>query len=212
MKHFILSTTAVLIVGSFWVRAAFGQSAVLDNRVAAVVSVAPADSLVDIIVYLKGRHVFSGAERTSWSNMPKAERQAAIAHEIVGYARDRQAPLMALLRAAERLGEVNNVRSLAVANAIACGATPRMIDVIAETSDVRRVRLDQRVDPSMAGLGLRMETATALPLVADTSWGVIEVTAPEAWEVGANGNGTMVGVVDGGFWVGHADLEDHLWD
>jgi len=63
-------------------------------------------------------------------------------------------------------------------------------------------------DNEIQGTSVRSQTETALGSVG---WGVQKVRAPEAWKLGATGEGIVVAVLDSGINVRHPDLDGNIW-
>ena len=100
-----------------------------------------------------------------------------------------QAPLMHVLRAAERRGEASDVRPLWITDAIALRARPALIERLRRRADVLAVRPDR-------ALRLRPSGLAAAGAVPGTN--VAATGAPQLWAQGQTGRGALVAVLDTG--------------
>jgi bacillopeptidase F len=102
------------------------------------------------------------------------------------------APLLELVRA----GGGMRLRPLWIANAIALDAPPALVRTLADDPRVLQVRLDQQL-------------AAPLPMAGDpvpVEWNLEMIHAPQVWQQGHRGAGTVIAILDTGVDAMHPDL------
>jgi PGF-pre-PGF domain-containing protein len=94
----------------------------------------------------------------------------------------------------------SDVRDLWLVNGVAMRASRSAIEAISRRDDVERIEPD-RV--------LHLPDAPASCAVAGSpAWGVLKINATDVWDLGVNGSGINVSIVDSGIYADHADLDD----
>ncbi len=135
------------------------------------------------------------AERMIERIEEKEKTREVIVTELEERAARSQKNLLAYLRAMEKRGKANRIRSLWVVNAVSVEATKEVIEKIARTPQVNRIGLDERVY-----------------VLEDISWGVTKIKADKVWEdLGYTGEGIVVAVLDTGIDYEHSDLKKNIW-
>ena len=106
---------------------------------------------------------------------------------------------------------VSNIKSLWLANAVYCEASPAVIRDIASRSDVTLI--EWAANPE-AGLIYPVEVRdpTQEELDKAITWNVTIVNADDVWALGYDGSGVIVGVIDTGTDYNHPDLHDNMWN
>ena len=155
--------------------------------------------LIPVIVELEERVNPGNAA----ANAPARDRRAqgkAVVQALKDVAQRTQGPIRAQL-AQESSDDARNVRPLWVVNAIALEASAKTIDKLAKRHDVREVRLDRSIAPPQPRRTMRAKSSSAPP-----AWGIAQIHAPEAWSLGYDGTGIVVGSFDTGVDGTHPDL------
>ncbi|MEA1908551.1 MAG: S8 family serine peptidase [Euryarchaeota archaeon] len=94
----------------------------------------------------------------------------------------------------------SDVRDLWLVNGVAMRASRSAIEAISRRDDVERIELDRI---------LQLPDAPASRAVAGSpAWGVSRINAVDAWDIGINGSGINVSIIDSGICADHADLDD----
>jgi len=101
------------------------------------------------------------------------------------------------------LGDGNStsdVRDLWLVNGVAMSASRSAIEAISRRDDVKRIEPDRI---------LHLPDEPAFRTAAgSTAWGVSKINAADVWNLGINGSGINVSIVDSGIYADHADLDD----
>ena len=145
---------------------------------------------------------------------PRGERQRFVARQLRDFAAARQGDLQALLEALTAAGEVEDVRTLWIANAVVFRGTAEAAEAVAALPEVDRVgwtptpTLEEVQDgcptPVAAVPGVAPAAATPTP-------NLIEVQAPDLWALGYQGDGVVVLLTDAGVDYTHPDLANRIW-
>ena len=119
-----------------------------------------------------------------------------------------QQELMTLLNEMEQNGLVSEIRPLWIVNSISCYAETTVIPELAKRNDVLTVyqckefRLEFEEDEQPSKPDEKREIAENL----------LKVNADQVWEQGYTGQGVLVGLIDTGVRLDHADLQGRFWD
>jgi len=98
------------------------------------------------------------------------------------------------------LGDLGNVRDLRLVNAVAVKASRSTIEAMSGCDDVEWIEPDRI---------LHLQEKPAFHTVAGSpTWGVSMINATDVWDLGINGSGINVSVVDTGIYADHTDLDD----
>ena len=138
----------------------------------------------------------------------KKTRQAFVIETLKRQAEVSQADVMGLLREMEQNGMVDDIRPLWIANAISCNANKLAINNLEQRRDIMTEYYCERVPwfteteatPAPKGQG------------SEITQNLLQVNAPQAWELGYTGQGILIALIDTGVRFDHADLTGRLWD
>ena len=105
---------------------------------------------------------------------------------------------------------VTNIIPLWLANAVYCEATSATINQIASRDDVFLI---ERGGSEEGGLIKPVDVHESTPeeLGRGLAWGVAKINADDAWTLGYEGQGVIVGVIDTGVDYNHSDLGNNMW-
>ncbi len=101
------------------------------------------------------------------------------------------------------LGDGNStsdVRDLWLVNGIAMRASRSDIEAISRHDDVERIETDRILH--------MLKEPVFRTAAGSTAWGVSKINATDAWDLGINGSGINVSIVDSGIYADHTDLDD----
>ncbi len=131
--------------------------------------------------------------------------QKAMAKSMKAAARVAQAPLLDELRARVDRGEVSDVKSLWLGNAVAMKATPGALRELSAAYPDAHIVLDNPLvvpaDPPITALGA-LNGVTGV----NDDWGLTEIEADLMWADGYEGQGVTVAIMDTGVDMNHPAL------
>ena len=114
-----------------------------------------------------------------------------------------QSRILDSLEDKQKIGKVKQIRPLWIVNAIGLEATPEVIEELSRREDVAEIIPDFMVhlveEPAIQG--------EAGILSGTPAWGVENINATDVWEMGFNGTGINVSIVDTGINYSHPDLQ-----
>jgi subtilisin family serine protease len=150
------------------------------------------------------------------AGLPKKEARAVVVNELQSFAVQSQEEILTMLHAAEGRGDVKDIHSFWMLNAIRFDAKPRVFDTLLNSRDICFMKLREKVYALLDGY--QPESALVVPTrlehtsdASDTAWGVKWIGAPEVWRQGYKGQGVLVGIFDTGIWYYHTDLINRMW-
>ncbi len=120
-----------------------------------------------------------------------------------------QKNLIAFLRNFESDKNVQNIKPMAIVNAVAAKVTPEVIASIAKRPDVSKIEPDELVSITEDHILPRKQINQSC-IRHSNAWGVDKIGAPEVWHQGITGKGITVAVIDSGIDSTHPDLDDNL--
>ncbi len=138
--------------------------------------------------------------------------QAKNLQQLKQYVLEYQQSIMDKIKAFESQNKVKNVKQLWIANAIAMDASPEVIEELKKRKDVKKIIPDYKVK-LLSSKGSRFfklfsfsqEIKWIHPEKSEIAWGVRWIEADKVWQLGINGSGVNVSVVDTGI-AEHPDL------
>jgi len=130
----------------------------------------------------------------------KALRSRCVIRTLKATAISRQKDLIKFLEKEKALGSVVYYTPLWIFNGLSLKATPEVIRRIASRDDVDIVMEDLPISPPV------LFPSTPLQFDSPYTWNVERVKAPEVWELGIDGSGVVIGILDTGVDVTHPDL------
>ncbi|MEO0857134.1 MAG: S8 family serine peptidase [Bacteroidota bacterium] len=213
---------ALLFTSTFSLNAVAQPSVRTVNLDTKIATAAP-DELFRVLIGMDSQRTFSSSEVAS---MRLAERQVFVAQEVIAHAEQSQQHVLRVLRRAERQGHADDIRSIAIANVISARVTRSVVEEIELLQGIRRIdhdgpqsealSSDNAVIPLDSQTLLDVSRLHATPLWPITGslpeWGVAKINAPQLWNRGIRGDGTLVAVIDSGCDFGHPDIANQLWD
>ena len=130
----------------------------------------------------------------------KALRSMNVIRALKTTATGRQKNLISFLEKEKSRGNVVHYTSFWIFNGLSLKATPEVIEKIGSRKDVNIVTEDFLIPPPFF--------YTSTPLQPDSSytWNIEKIRAPDVWDMGYTGSGTVVGIFDTGVDVTHPDL------
>ena len=138
----------------------------------------------------------------------KAVRREFVVNALKQQTEVSQQELMTLLDEMEQNGLVSEIRPLWIVNSISCYADEAAIHEIEQRDDILMVYPceplplwdDEQAIPADRGDG------------REIAENLLKVNADQVWSQGYTGQGVLIGLIDTGARLDHADLEGRLWD
>ena len=157
---------------------------------AALASARPTDEIPVIVSYRASAS--PQALRKSLAGETRQARRREVAMRL------KQAAAIEGLDVVERAraGGARRIRDLWISNAVALRATPDLLRRLLDDPGVSQVRLDRQIDAPIPMIGT----------MAEGSWNLEMVHAPQVWARGYRGRGVVVGLLDTGVDASHPDL------
>ncbi len=162
---------------------------------------AQSDELLPVVVFMAERpaEVLADDFGVILSRDQGRELRLAVLRDL---AERTQAPLLELLHQPLLDGRAEDIRSLALLNALALRADAETIRALSEQPGVEEVVLSYDSSDALCEIG------ESKGLV----WGVDIIGADTVWnDLGYTGTGIVVAIVDDGCDIEHPDLADHAW-
>ncbi|MCX6639344.1 MAG: S8 family peptidase [bacterium] len=156
------------------------------------------------------------AETDLMQSMTLGLDKRATRESVVGYLKDMaentQGDIRSYLESLKNSGKVSHVYPLFIVNMISLKATPEIIRQLDNFPGIDNICYEQE------SFALAGEFTPVGPVVNgydgtdEITWGLTDIHAPEVWQLGYNGTGVLVGMVDTGVNYNHLDLTDHMWN
>lgn len=147
----------------------------------------------------------TAADKNLSAQNTKLVQRSAVVSELKATSIDSQASVIKFLEQEKKKGTVSEFDSYYVVNGMAVTATKEIAEKIAGYSEVEKVLPNET--RKLVTTKTKEAKAPAAD-VANVEWNVSRVKAPEVWEMGIDGSGTVVAVIDTGVDWDHPALKE----
>lgn len=137
---------------------------------------------------------------TGITGRKKALRSRRVIRALQVTAKERQTDLVTFLEKEKASGSLLSYTPFWIFNGLSLKATPEVIKKVASRNDVGIVTEDAVIPPPV------FLPAAPLQTNPPYTWNIEKIKAPDAWDLGYNGSGVVVGIFDTGVEVDHPDL------
>ena len=161
------------------------------------------DGMVEVLIRLREQAdtVKAALDVKRHPSSTKDDVAIAVVKSLQEVADDSQASLLAYLDTEKASGKVDEIKSFYIINVVYARVAIDLIDKIAMRPEVESVRPNQRIeliDP--------IEQTDVSLQETDIEWNIERVKAPQVWDLGYDGSGVVVGIIDTGVDLYHEAL------
>ena len=138
----------------------------------------------------------------------KQEKRQFVIETLKRQAETTQYELVGLLNEMEHNGMVDEIQQFWLVNCVSCKANKAAINDLAQQRGIMTIYhcqetqwiFENEATPAPRGNG------------REITQNLLQVNAPQAWELGYKGAGVLIAVIDTGIRLDHADLVGRFWD
>lgn len=146
----------------------------------------------------------------------KLAKRSAIVSELRATALESQYDLLEYLQKEETAGNASAIQSFYVVNAVAVTATKEVMEKIALLAEVEKVLPNEKrqlIQPVSTKTKKTKSSASKTAQVEKTQtnsieWNLSQIGAPQVWDMGIDGAGTVVASIDSGVQWDHPALKE----
>ncbi|MCD4817507.1 MAG: S8 family serine peptidase [Candidatus Cloacimonetes bacterium] len=139
------------------------------------------------------------------SNSDKRERVTSI---LQNYTKSEQSEIIEFLNEFENQGLVKEIKSIWINNIITCYAKNIAIQELTKFQNIKSIDHDEYRKMIFTSKNSSIDNQDR---DREITWNVTKVNGDDVWQLGFQGEGVVVAVLDTGVNYNHNDLNDHLW-
>ena len=203
------------------------NNSLITEKLAKKIDTISENEIIEINIALKEQVDYQKLIHSSKRIENKRDRREFVINELKEFSYSTQEGILELLSLGKTKGNVKKVSPLWIANLINCKVTKEVISELSLRDDIRSIDYDEFNEGIIIGnieeLGkLKDEKISKNSCISEksktkdkskeTTWNVSQVNADEVWELGYDGTGVLVAIIDSGVNYNHQDLADHVWD
>ena len=166
------------------------------------------DGKTKINIILKEQSNVTDLMRTASVFPTKTAQREFVVNALKQQAEVSQSDLIHMLNTLESNGLVEEIRPLWIVNSVSCYADEAVIHEIEKRNDILTVYPVEQLP--------LMDDVEAVPVERgngrEIAENLLQVNADQVWEQGYTGEGVLIGLIDTGARLDHADLQGRLWD
>lgn len=180
----------------------------LDPELRAELSNLGQDEKIKVVILMSDQADAQALIREARFYPTKQARRQYVVETLKCQAEASQRELMTLLTEMEANGLVSEIRPLWIVNSICCYATSEAVHSIEDHLGIMSISsckptpylFDEETLPASRGDG------------REIAENLLKVNADQVWNQGYTGQGVLIGHIDTGINLNHADLQGRLWD
>jgi len=150
--------------------------------------------------------------KAATSNQVKLMKRNAIVSELRATALETQGNVKDYLEKEMEAGNAKDIQSFYVVNGMAVTATKEVMEKLAEFPEVEKIlpnevrQLNPTVESNTNSVGLAVQDSKPAAGFENIEWNIDQIGAPQVWEMGVDGTGTVVASIDTGVQWNHPAL------
>jgi subtilisin family serine protease len=137
-----------------------------------------------------------------------AQGRSWVISQLKSFSREHQGSLLDYLQQQASLGNVRDIRPHWIGNFIHCQVKPEVIVQLSTRKDLARLSYNHEYNLLIEDPAQR----NAVDNKSNIAWNVSLINAPQVWQMGFQGQGVVVGILDTGVNYNHKDLEGQMWE
>ena len=195
----------------------FAAEGILHSELTAKLAVSQPDEMIPIMITMQEQADYQDLIRVTDGWSKQATREYVVRY-LQDLAETSQREVRFYLERQQAAGKVQRLQSVFIVNLLHCKATPEVIRGLDHFPGVEVVTYDPErymllyERPNPAEISVPLNKAHESDGLDEIAWGVQDINAPAVWNLGYNGTGVIVAMIDTGVNYNHADLADHMWN